>query len=84
MKPRKDQTGDPRPPDDRLAFAFMSYNAGLGNVVDVFQVKARQAGADPNRFATIAPFAWPEPRQYVERIARWAARFGAHFAPTGL
>ena len=65
----------PRPDFDRLAFAFMSYNAGLGNVLK-FQKAATAAGADPNLFHTIYPFAWVEPREYVERISRWQRRFG--------
>jgi len=64
----------PRPCQDRLDFAFMAYNAGLGNVLK-FQRRAAAAGVDPNRFATIAPFVWKEPREYVERIARWRKRF---------
>lgn len=64
----------PRPPWDRLAFALMSYNAGLGNVL-LFQRAAIAAGVDPNLFETIKPFAWREPRDYVERIERWCRRF---------
>ena len=64
----------PRPCQDRLDFAFMSYNAGLGNVLK-FQRRAAAAGADPNLFEAIKPFVWKEPREYVERIWRWRLRF---------
>lgn len=69
------QFTDPRPAWDRLAFAYMSYNAGLGNVLK-FQRRASADGNDPNRFGTLAPYVWDEPREYVERIGRWCARFG--------
>ncbi len=68
----------PRPCQDRLDFAFMAYNAGLGNVLK-FQRRAAAAGVDPNRFATIKPFVWKEPREYVERIARWRKRLRKGF-----
>lgn len=64
----------PRPPRDRLYFAFMSYNAGLGNVL-AFQRAALAAGTDPNLFETLRPHVWPEPREYVLRIQRWHQRF---------
>ena len=64
----------PRPNWDRLAFAFMAYNAGLGNVLK-FQQKAVAAGVDPNLFHTVKYFAWTEPREYVLRIERWRKRF---------
>lgn len=60
-----------RPPWHRLALAFASYNAGLGNVLE-FQ---RLAGG-ANLWNEIAPFAWKEPRQYIERIERWCIRYG--------
>lgn len=69
-----DQFTAPRPKLDRLAFAFMSYNAGLGNVLK-FQRAAVAAGVNPNLFETLKPFAWREPREYVERIRRWRQRF---------
>lgn len=69
------QFSAPRPTWDRMAFAFMSYNAGLGNVLK-FQRAAVADGVDPNLFVTLAPYIWTEPREYVERIARWCQRFG--------
>lgn len=69
-----DQFTSPRPLFDRLAFALMSYNAGLGNVL-AFQRQAHVAGANPNLFETIKPWVWREPRDYVERISRWHGRF---------
>ena len=65
---------DPRPNWDRLAFAFMAYNAGLGNVLK-FQRRAHAAGVNPNLFATVKYFSWTEPREYVLRIERWRNRF---------
>ena len=72
----------PRPHWDRLAFALMAYNAGLGNVLR-FQAAALSGGADPNRFRTIRPFVWREPRTYIERILRWCKRFGGWKCSTG-
>ena len=69
------QWSAPRPAWDRLQFAFASYNAGLGYVLE-FQRKAAAAGvANPNLWGDVAPFAWGEPREYIERIGRWCARF---------
>ena len=73
---------DPRPHWDRLAFAMMSYNAGMGNVLK-FQRAALASGADPNLFETIKPFVWREPRTYYERILRWCKRFGGWKCSTG-
>jgi membrane-bound lytic murein transglycosylase F len=64
-----------RPPLDRLQFAFASYNAGLGNVLK-FQRAAIVADVEnPNLWEQVAPFAWREPREYIERIERWRGRF---------
>lgn len=70
-----DQFRARRPLWDRWAFALMSYNAGLGNVLD-WQRKAEARGANPNLFETLMPWIWKEPREYVLRAARWCARFG--------
>ena len=59
---------------DRLRFAFMAYNAGPGSVAR-FQRAALAAGDDPDAFESLYPHAWKEPREYVERIERWEARF---------
>lgn len=59
---------------DRLRFAFMSYNAGLGNILK-FQKRAVAAGLDPNSFSGLYVFIWKEPREYVKRIEWWCARF---------
>ena len=66
----------PRPSRDRLAFAQISYNAGLGNALG-FQARAAGKGrCDANRYLCIEPDVWREPRDYVRRIARWCGRFG--------
>jgi membrane-bound lytic murein transglycosylase F len=70
------QWSAPRPSADRLAFALASYNAGLGNVLDFQAAAARIHGAAAaNLWAAVAPFAWREPREYIERIERWRERF---------
>jgi hypothetical protein len=65
----------PRPPDARLDFAFASYNAGLGNVLKFQRAAERADFGDAALWETVAPFAWKEPREYVERIHRWEQRF---------
>ena len=64
-----------RPPGDRLAFAFMAYNAGAGSVIR-FRHAARSSRGTAFTWAQVCPFAWKEPRHYVERIERWRPRFG--------
>ena len=76
------QFTEPRPAFDRLAFAFMAYNAGLGNVLK-FQRRAQRNGADHRLFRAIRPYVWDEPGRYVERIERWCRRFGGRSCSTG-
>ena len=61
-----------RAPGDRLAFAFMAYNAGPGAVIK-FRAATRAAGLPARDWATVCQHAWDEPRHYVERIERWRA-----------
>lgn len=64
----------PRPSMDRLAFTFASYNAGAGHVLR-WQREALKAGEPSNLWSSIARRAWREPRNYVQRIARWFSRW---------
>ena len=66
----------PRPEADRLAFAQISYNAGLGNALRFQRAAFDARPCDVNRYLCIEPHVWQEPRDYVRRIARWCARFG--------
>ncbi|MBW7997507.1 MAG: transglycosylase SLT domain-containing protein [Candidatus Glassbacteria bacterium] len=77
-----DQFTAPRPKLDRLAFTFMAYNAGLGNVL-IWQKQAVAAGVNPNLFETLKPWVWKEPRGYVERSRRWYARLKRNKRWTG-
>lgn len=66
---------DPRPADDRLAFAFAAYNWGIGNVLHTGQPCARiRFGAD-HRWRHLEPCLPAETRAYVPRISRWHGRF---------
>jgi soluble lytic murein transglycosylase-like protein len=58
---------------ERLAFTFGSYNAGLGGMRGVAR-KAARAGRDAGRWAEVAPFARGQTRQYVRRIRRLMGR----------
>lgn len=70
------QWSAPRPPGERLAFAWISYNAGLGNALK-FQRRAAASGrCNANRYGCVEPHVWREPRDYARRIARWCVRFG--------
>lgn len=66
----------PRPPVERLAFAQVSYNAGLGNALRFQRRAAAARGCDANRYRCVEPLVWTEPRAYVRRIGRWCVRFG--------
>jgi len=52
---------------DRLAFAFGSYNAGYGNVLKAYK-RARNKHGEVKRWTQVAPFAPGETRAYVKRI----------------
>lgn len=52
---------------DRLAFAFGSYNAGYGNVLKAYK-RARNKHGEVKQWRDVAPFAPKETRAYVKRI----------------
>lgn len=52
---------------DRLAFAFGSYNAGFGNMLRAYK-KASKKHDEVKRWEQVAPFAPRETRGYVSRI----------------
>ena len=52
---------------ERLAFAFGSYNAGYGNVLKAYKRASKRHG-EVNRWDEVAPFAPLETRAYVQRI----------------
>ncbi len=64
-----------RPQGDRLALAFMAYNAGAGSVIK-FRKRARAHTGKAFTWGQVCLYAWDEPRHYVERIERWRGRFG--------
>ncbi len=53
---------------DRLLFAFGSYNAGYGNVLKAFKRAHKKHGDDLREWSQVAPFAPGETRHYVKRI----------------
>lgn len=52
---------------ERLAFAFGSYNAGYGNMLKAFK-RARNTHGEVKQWQEVAPFAPRETRAYVQRI----------------
>ncbi len=54
----------PPPGEERLYFAFGSYNAGYGRIY----LAARQARANPGSWHAVRPFVPPQTRHYVRRI----------------
>jgi len=57
------------PVQERLDFAFASYNAGLGTMQKAFK-RARSSEGEIKAWKQIAPFAPRETRGYVARISR--------------
>ena len=57
------------PVQERLDFAFASYNAGLGTMSKAFR-RARQQEGEVKAWSQLAPFAPGETRAYVARIGR--------------
>jgi soluble lytic murein transglycosylase-like protein len=55
--------------DQRLAFAFASYNAGFGNVRKAYR-RAAKAGKDAAEWRVVAPHTPSQTRHYVRRIRR--------------
>jgi membrane-bound lytic murein transglycosylase F len=55
--------------DNRLMFAFASYNAGPGRIQQV-TAKAKAAGKDIVQWKNVRPFAPPTTRDYVDKITR--------------
>jgi soluble lytic murein transglycosylase-like protein len=55
--------------EDRLSFAFGSYNAGYGNVRKAYR-KALKGGKDVRRWKQVAGFAPGQTRHYVKRIRK--------------
>jgi soluble lytic murein transglycosylase-like protein len=53
--------------DERLSFAFGSYNAGFGNVRKAYR-KAREKEKEVNSWSQVATFAPGQTRHYVRRI----------------
>lgn len=70
---RKWQQGIPT--EDRLSFAFASYNAGYGNVRKAYR-RAEEALGELREWAQVAPFVPGQTRHYVRRIARLMQRKG--------
>ncbi len=58
------------PTDQRLSFAFASYNAGYGTVNKAYRRSRKKAGADIKSWKQVAPFSPRETRNYIERIKR--------------
>jgi membrane-bound lytic murein transglycosylase F len=54
---------------DRLAFAFGSYNAGYGNVLRAYK-RARKKHGEVKQWHQVSPFAPRETQAYVKRIHR--------------
>jgi len=61
-----DKWNTPPPGEERLLFAFGSYNAGYGRI---FQA-SRQAQENPGSWHAIRPYAPPQTRHYIRRIRR--------------
>lgn len=53
--------------EERLKFAFGSYNAGYGNILKAYR-RAENSQAEIRRWEHVAPFAPGETRHYVARI----------------
>jgi len=68
---RKWQQGIPT--EDRLSFAFASYNAGYGNVRKAYR-KAENALGELREWEQLAPYLPGQTRHYVRRIARLMQR----------
>ena len=56
--------------EDRLAFAFGSYNAGYGNVLKAYKKARNKKGDEVKRWTEVAPYAPGETRAYVKRIKK--------------
>ena len=66
--------GQNRPPGERFAFAWPTTR--MREARYSLSKKVRNAQGAAFTWAQVCPFAWKEPRQYVERIERWRTRFG--------
>ena len=66
------------------ALPSLGLQRGCGKRVIRFRHAARSAKGIAFTWVQVCPFAWKEPRQYVERIERWRPRFGGreyHISP---
>lgn len=61
-----DKWNTPPPGEERLLFAFGSYNAGYGRI---FQA-SRQAQENPGSWHAVRPYVPPQTRHYIRRIRR--------------
>ncbi|MGD2138688.1 MAG: transglycosylase SLT domain-containing protein [Gammaproteobacteria bacterium] len=61
-----DKWRSPPPGEERLYFAFGSYNAGYGRIVQA----SRRAQENPGSWHAVRPFVPPQTRYYVRRIRR--------------
>jgi membrane-bound lytic murein transglycosylase MltF len=61
-----DKWRTPPPGEERLYFAFGSYNAGYGRIYEAF----RQVGENSGSWHAVRPYVPPQTRNYVKRIRR--------------
>jgi membrane-bound lytic murein transglycosylase F len=61
-----DKWKTPPPGEERLYFAFGSYNAGYGRIYQA----ARQVQENPGLWHAVRPYVPPQTRHYVRRIRR--------------
>ena len=61
-----DKWNTPPPGEERLLFAFGSYNAGYGRIYQA----SRQAQESPGSWHAVRPYVPPQTRHYVNRIQR--------------